>query len=53
MKQSYPHNPSDLIENRHALNPGRECGLLASSQPTSLITINAPLNVRDATIPKR
>jgi len=38
---------------RHAQGAGFKCGLLVSSQPISLTTINARLNVTDANIPSR
>ena len=53
MKQSHIHNPPKPIDLPPCPKCNAECGLLASSHPTSLTTISARLNVRNATIPKR
>ena len=54
MQQSHIHDPPKPIDlPPHAQGAGVKCGLLVSSQPTSLTTINARLNVTDANIPSR
>ena len=50
MQESHILRPSRSIC-RHAQGAGVKCGLLVSSQPISLTTINARLNVTDANIP--
>ena len=51
MQQSHIYDPPSRLISRHAQGAGVKCGSLVSSQPISLPTINARLNVTDANIP--
>jgi len=54
MSQSHTSYPNKGRNSNHrALNADTLCGSRASSQPTSLTTINGRLNVRNAITPKQ
>jgi hypothetical protein len=53
MKQSHIHDPPKPIDGPLCPKCGWGMWLARIEQPTSLITINARLNVRDANNPKR